>query len=202
MLFAHTARVAPEKTDHSARPAVMPFAESFGESEMATKKLTYTEQIKHPNWQKRRLEMLEFYGWACGSCDAKDVTLHVHHKQYFKGRMAWEYSQDELEVLCEKCHQGHHKTDERIKEILAAVNIEEAFALLAGYFSRYGEIDPGVIEEGRQSDGLSFASGFTASLFSAYIDEIEEVAVFAVRNRERLQEILAANRSVYGHKDA
>lgn len=28
----HTARVAPEKTDFSARPAAVLFAESFGES--------------------------------------------------------------------------------------------------------------------------------------------------------------------------
>lgn len=169
---------------------------------MANKKLTYAEQIKHPNWQKRRLEMLEYYGWACAHCDAKDKMLHVHHKQYFKGRMAWEYSNEELAVLCEDCHKDHHRVEERIKEILSNVNLDEAYSLLAGYFGRYDDVDPGIVEEARQGDALTFAVGFTGSLCSIHIEHIEEVAEFSVGKNKHLQDILNRHRHYFGHKDA
>jgi hypothetical protein len=70
--------------------------------------LTYSEQLRHPNWQRRRLEMLNAAGFVCQCCKTVDKTLHVHHKQYFKGRMAWEYEDKELLVLCEDCHTQEH----------------------------------------------------------------------------------------------
>ena len=37
-----------------------------------TKKLTFSEQYKHPLWQKRRLERLELVGFGCERCDDHD----------------------------------------------------------------------------------------------------------------------------------
>lgn len=97
-------------------------------------KLTYAQQLAHPLWQRRRLEVLNAGGWACSTCGATDQQLHVHHKQYFKGRMAWEYSNDELQSLCAGCHEQSHEVDSHIKAILCRVPPAEALALLAGYF--------------------------------------------------------------------
>jgi hypothetical protein len=67
-------------------------------------RMTYTEQLKHPKWQKRRLEILNRANFKCESCDDAEKTLHVHHKRYRKGAMAWEYDDSELTALCEDCH--------------------------------------------------------------------------------------------------
>lgn len=112
----HAARLATEKADF--RPA-LPMCSQPGISEMQmTKKLTYAEQLKHPNWQRKRLEMLNAADFQCTRCGDKEKTLHVHHKQYVKGRMAWEYEQDELDVLCETCHELSHHVKEKLATLL------------------------------------------------------------------------------------
>jgi hypothetical protein len=68
------------------------------------KKLTYAEQLAHPKWQKKRLEILNRDMFTCQSCEAKDITLHVHHKAYIKGKMAWEYDDEFYQSLCKDCH--------------------------------------------------------------------------------------------------
>lgn len=105
-------------------------------------KLTYAQQLQHPNWQRRRLEMLQAAGWQCSECQCDDKMLHVHHKQYFKGRMAWEYANHELAVLCEDCHGKAHDFDDKLKRLLTLIPQREAFLLLAGfYFDLLGQAD-------------------------------------------------------------
>lgn len=135
-MFLHAARVAPEKTIYSARPAAMFSAESFGE----TMKLTYSEQLKHPNWQKLRLEVLSGANFKCSVCDDKETTLHVHHKQYIKGRLAWEYEASNFEVLCEICHEQAHLSKSELNHILALIPSSEIPAisdLLLGWSSKW-----------------------------------------------------------------
>jgi hypothetical protein len=72
-------------------------------------KLSYIEQLRHPNWQRKRLEMLASNDWTCAKCAAVDKELHVHHLRYVKGRMAWEYEDEELQVLCNACHKLTHE---------------------------------------------------------------------------------------------
>jgi len=81
--------------------------------------MTYQEQINHPKWQKKRLEVLKFNKWACKKCGDKEEQLHVHHAFYKKGAMAWEYKKEELECLCSKCHKDLHGIDEAIRKALA-----------------------------------------------------------------------------------
>lgn len=97
---------------------------------------TFKEQYKHPNWQKRRLEMLERAHFACSVCEDTETTLHVHHKQYFTGRKPWEYSDDELVVLCEYCHAEAHANMDALKSVLATIDPAQAgeiTSLIAGY---------------------------------------------------------------------
>lgn len=143
-------------------------------------KMTYWEQLKHPLWQRRRLEKMSCANFRCEECDTDQVTLNVHHKQYFKSRMAWEYEDHELCVLCEPCHEEAHHVDERIKQILTMVEAREVFSLLCGYFTS-SEVDPGLREEGRQDDPYTYANGFIARM-SKYllISKMREVAKLAV----------------------
>ena len=40
------------------------------------------------------------------------IDLNIHHKFYIENRLAWEYDNDALIVLCNKCHQHIHETEE------------------------------------------------------------------------------------------
>jgi hypothetical protein len=129
------ARVAPEKAVF--RPA-LPMSVLPGLNGADMTKMSYAEQLKHPNWQRKRLEVLESADWACEQCDGRDVTLHVHHRRYVKGRMAWEYSEQELQVLCEPCHHLQHEKQELLDRILMSGecgydNLELAIGLLSGF---------------------------------------------------------------------
>ena len=68
----------------------------------------YGEKLKHPKWQKRRLEILERDGWKCTNCGNAEEELHVHHRNYTHGASPWEYSDDELTTLCHICHRIRH----------------------------------------------------------------------------------------------
>src|SRR6266576_1606054 len=65
---------------------------------------TYSDKLKDPRWQKRRLEILHRDNFECRKCESKTTTLHVHHKSYEKGTQPWEYEDQDLITLCKDCH--------------------------------------------------------------------------------------------------
>lgn len=66
--------------------------------------MTYKEQLAHPLWQKKRLEIFERDNFTCCICSDTDTQLQVHHKTYITGKKAWEYDNDNLQTLCKDCH--------------------------------------------------------------------------------------------------
>lgn len=96
-------------------------------------KMKYHEQIKHPLWQKKRLEVLEANDFECEDCGSKDEQLHVHHPYYKRGAMVWEYDTHELRCLCNKCHKDAHAIDEEIKIALSCVDTRDSKKLILGY---------------------------------------------------------------------
>lgn len=84
---------------------------------------------KDPRWQKKRLEVLNEKGWRCEECGDKNTTLHVHHVYYVKGRDVWNYSIDDLLVLCEDCHKFTHVVDDDIKRVLSEVWLNPNFGI-------------------------------------------------------------------------
>jgi len=101
---------------------------------------TYSDKLKDPRWQKKRLEVLEMSEWACEICQDKDSTLHVHHHQYLKGREPWEYDHSQFSVLCESCHQEEHDKDDILMDVVSRLKLdrmkwidrEKAAYLIAG----------------------------------------------------------------------
>lgn len=69
----------------------------------------YLASFKRPEWQKRRLEIMERDSWACKLCGDTQVTLNVHHKWYEFGKLPWEYPDECLETLCDHCHEMEHE---------------------------------------------------------------------------------------------
>jgi hypothetical protein len=145
MSSTHTARVAPERTEFSARLAAVPFYAERLEKRMA--KMTYFEQLRSPHWQRRRLEIMSRDEFTCQGCYDQESTLNVHHKHYIKGRMAWEYGDDELVTLCEACHEDMHEQSNVMKRLFSLlptngpIFINEALALVAGYAGRKADGD-------------------------------------------------------------
>lgn len=65
----------------------------------------YSEKLKDPQWQKKRLQVMERAGWKCQSCGDAKETLCVHHLVYSKGE-PWDAPDETLECLCETCHEN------------------------------------------------------------------------------------------------
>lgn len=68
--------------------------------------------FKHPEWQKKRLKILERDEFACVQCGTDQEMLHVHHTFYWDKEdeaPPWDYDDDTLISLCESCHKDEHE---------------------------------------------------------------------------------------------
>lgn len=61
-------------------------------------------------WKKFRDDLIELDGYKCKECGRSrpEVILQVHHKNYIKGRLPWEYPLQQCETLCKYCHSLKH----------------------------------------------------------------------------------------------
>jgi len=66
--------------------------------------MKYSDKLKDPRWQKKRLEILSRDEFTCQHCGSKENTLHIHHTYYGKGLEPWEAEDRWLITLCEFCH--------------------------------------------------------------------------------------------------
>ena len=67
----------------------------------------YNEQLKDEKWKAFRNFIFIVRDCKCEMCGATQ-KLQVHHPNYVKGRKAWEYTCNEVVVLCEQCHRKAH----------------------------------------------------------------------------------------------
>ncbi len=65
--------------------------------------MNYSEKLKDPRWQKKRLEVFERDNYECQRCFS-EYFLQVHHLRYHRGRDPWEYENEDLIALCDPCH--------------------------------------------------------------------------------------------------
>ena len=66
--------------------------------------MKYSDQLKHPKWQKKRLEILNRDDFTCQKCGDTETELHIHHLKY-KGAKPWETPNKNLVTLCKHCHK-------------------------------------------------------------------------------------------------
>jgi hypothetical protein len=66
-------------------------------------KKTYSDKLKDPRWQKKRLEVLNRDKFVCQCCYDDSSTLHVHHLKY-NNCDPWDIESNYLITLCEDCH--------------------------------------------------------------------------------------------------
>jgi hypothetical protein len=90
-------------------------------------KKSYSEKLLDPRWQKKRLEVLNAAEFTCEICGDSESTLHVHHKQYFKGREVWDYEKNQLACLCKNCHANNHEQDDLLKDAVSRIPMDGPF---------------------------------------------------------------------------
>lgn len=69
--------------------------------------MEYEDQLLKPQWQKKRLEILQRDNFTCQICLDTETTLHIHHIEYDPKRekLAWEYPDHIYKTLCSFCHK-------------------------------------------------------------------------------------------------
>jgi hypothetical protein len=73
---------------------------------------TYSDKLRDPRWQKRRLKVMEYAKWRCQICGTKDNTLHCHHSCYTRGKEPWQYPEGSIICICDGCHAKIHAKPE------------------------------------------------------------------------------------------
>jgi 5-methylcytosine-specific restriction endonuclease McrA len=77
--------------------------------------MTYSEKLRSPLWQKKRLEIFERDGWTCKFCHSKDKNLQVHHIVYRKID-PWLYPNHLYQTVCEDCHPVRQELTDKIAD--------------------------------------------------------------------------------------
>jgi len=80
--------------------------------------MNYSDKLKDPRWQKKRLLIMDRDNFTCQICNSDTETLNVHHLYYENGNMPWEYPEKALITLCEQCHSDEHDLEVFCQELL------------------------------------------------------------------------------------
>ena len=94
---------------------------------MNTKQISYSEKLRDPRWQKKRLCVMQRDGFACRDCGDADSTLHVHHCYYEKGD-PWQTDEKFLLTLCENCHEARGELEADGRRMLGMIFINSSNA--------------------------------------------------------------------------
>jgi len=92
----------------------------------------FFDQYKRPEWQRKRLEVMEAADFTCQECESAEKTLNVHHTFYLKGKKPWEYPTESLQCLCEDCHSERHTQAAELKLLLGEISSVDIYCVL-GY---------------------------------------------------------------------
>lgn len=81
--------------------------------------MNYSELLKSPEWQKKRLEIFSRDNWTCQCCKSKSKQLQAHHIYYERGLKAWEYDNEVIVTLCDDCHNNIHGQINKISGLIS-----------------------------------------------------------------------------------
>lgn len=70
-------------------------------------KQNYSQKLRDPRWQKKRLEIMSRDEFTCRICGDNESTLNVHHFTY--SGEPWDVDSGKLLTICEPCHEREHK---------------------------------------------------------------------------------------------
>lgn len=106
----------------------------------------YSDLLKDPRWQKRRLEILSRDKFTCQRCGDTKSTLHVHHGYYSKGMRPWDYDEATMFTVCENCHEDVEEERQKLLFVCGQVSrynmFEEADAAIFEIWQRLHGTEP------------------------------------------------------------
>jgi hypothetical protein len=102
----------PRWSAEQARDEILALAEeildyTYGGREERLAAMPYREYLETPEWDERRRAAYRKAGYRCQLCGASGVELHAHHRAY--GRRGRTGEEDDLIVLCARCHKRAHE---------------------------------------------------------------------------------------------
>lgn len=122
--------------------------------------ITYSEKLRDPRWQRKRLKIMERDDFQCMKCMDSESTLNVHHCYYDYGKEPWDYPSKSLITLCEKCHKIETEIVSGAKEDLIKI----------------------LCQHGLLSDNFDSLSSAFLKLDFIYPDQDVEIIKFAFSN--------------------
>ena len=117
----------------------------------------YSELLKHPKWQKKRLMVMKLQDFSCEICGTEDKTLNVHHMYYDKNLKPWEYPDQSLHCLCENCHKEIQEIQNQIKKQIGKIeisDIEKVLGYLKGLESTWYPMVEFCIDSHEEAEGI------------------------------------------------
>lgn len=78
----------------------------------------YRTMLARPEWQRKRLEVMQAADFACECCGDREKPQAVHHRYYETGKKPWEYPTAALQCLCDDCHKEIEESIEDIRQQL------------------------------------------------------------------------------------
>lgn len=109
---------------------------------------SYSDKLRDPRWQKKRLEIMGRDQFTCQNCGAKDKTLNVHHCAYIKGLDPWEYGFS-LITLCELCHVERQDAQDQLLVCTCRLNNKQLFSLasfIGSFFNLQEHVNKGELQ--------------------------------------------------------
>lgn len=80
---------------------------------------SYSDKLRDPRWQKKRLEVMQRDAFTCVICGDAGTPLNIHHSKYSGD--PWDVEIEHLKTVCEHCHSAIHELGEQ--PILKAIKI-------------------------------------------------------------------------------
>lgn len=120
---------------------------------------TYSQKLRDPRWQRRRLEVLEAAKFACSDCGGHQEELHVHHRRYRRGVNPWEYPDHELEVLCKTCHFAACNLRDHLEDSIGTMD-SSSLEALCGFAAGLCRDDPK-----RKAFGIEYVNAEIIGMF-------------------------------------
>lgn len=99
---------------------------------------TYSEKLKDPRWQRKRLEVMQRDNFKCTQCGDKSSTLNIHHWKY--STTPWESSNNDLSTVCEGCHKQIEKCKDITTAFLRQVDFRHGLLHMEKLLNKHGEI--------------------------------------------------------------
>lgn len=84
---------------------------------------TYSDKLKDPRWQRRRLEIYQRDNFTCIYCGDKTKELQVHHVLYLSNRDPWEYDEIHLVTACRDCHADETELRSEDASLIGMLNM-------------------------------------------------------------------------------